>query len=333
MKKELYYNPNKMLSFNRILNFVVGGRGIGKTRGMKVYCIKRFIKYGEECLFLRRYKDDLKNIDTFFNDVREEFPGHTLEVKNKKFFVDGKYMGFAYPLSMYQRLKSSAFPKVDTIVYDEFIKEKDNTRYLDNEPYALLSVMDSIFRNRDGTERVICLGNAISITNPLFVFFKIFPDMNKRFHATPSIVVELPESKEFSVERQKTRFGQLIKETEYGRMSLDNEFVGDSKVFIEKRTKESKFKFAIVYKGMTIGVWVDTRQMLMFLSNDYDPSTKNIYALTTDDMKDNIVLAKGWRTNYHLIKLTGAFTNAMLRFENQILRNVGYEMFNKMNIR
>lgn len=322
-----------MLSFNRILNFVVGGRGIGKTRSLKVYCVKRFLKHGEEFLFLRRYKDDLKEVGTFFNDIREEFPDHTLEVKNKKFYIDGKYMGFAYPLSMYQRLKSSAFPKVDTIVYDEFIKEKDNTRYLDNEPHALLSVMDSIFRNRDGTERVVCLGNAISITNPLFVAFQIFPNTNKRFHATNSIVVEFPESKDFSNERQKTRFGQLIKDMEYGKMSLDNEFIGDSKVFIEKRSKESKFKFAIVYKGMTMGVWVDTNQMLMFLSNDYDPSSKKIYALTTDDMKPNITLVKGWRTNYHLIKLVGAFVNSMLRFENQILRNVGYEMFAKMNIR
>lgn len=333
MKKELYYNPNKMLSFNRILNMVVGGRGIGKTRSMKVYCVRRFIKYGEECLFLRRYKDDLKNIGTFFDDIREEFPDHVLEVKNKKFYVDGKYMGFAYPLSMYQRLKSSSFPNVKTIIYDEFIKEKDNTRYLDNEPYALLSVMDSIFRNRDGTERVICLGNAISITNPLFVFFKLFPDITKRYNPTDSILVELPESKDFSIERSKTRFGQLIKPTTYGSMALDNEFIGDSKTFIEKRTKESRFKFAVVYQGMTMGVWVDTKQTIMYLSNDYDPSTKNIYALTTDDMKDNLVLVRGWRNNYHLSKMVGAFTHAMLRFENQILRNVGYEMLNKMNIR
>jgi hypothetical protein len=31
MDESLYYNPNKMLSYNRILNFVIGARGIGKS--------------------------------------------------------------------------------------------------------------------------------------------------------------------------------------------------------------------------------------------------------------------------------------------------------------
>jgi hypothetical protein len=53
-------------------------------------------------------------------------------------------------------------------------------------------------------------------------------------------LIEIPDSKDFSAERRKTRFGQLIDGTEYGEMSLDNDFVNDSNVFIEKRSKDSK---------------------------------------------------------------------------------------------
>lgn len=34
-KKE-WYNPQKMLSYNQFLNFVIGGRDIGKTFAIKI---------------------------------------------------------------------------------------------------------------------------------------------------------------------------------------------------------------------------------------------------------------------------------------------------------
>ena len=176
------------------------------------------------------------------------------------------------------------------------------------------------------------MSNAVTIVNPFFLYFNIVPDINKRFNAYKSILVEIPDSVDFSIERRKTRFGELIDGTEYGDMSLDNDFVNDSSVFIEKRSPDSKFIFALVYKGMTMGVWVDVRKGLMYVDNDYDPSTKKIYALTTDDLEENMMLMDNWKNNYHLYKMVGAFKKGYLRFDNQVLRNVGYEMFKKMNI-
>jgi hypothetical protein len=115
-------------------------------------------------------------------------------------------------------------------------------------------------------------------------------------------------------------------------MSLDNTFTNDSNVFIEKRSKESKFVFSIVYKGLTMGIWVDLSQGLMYLSLDHDPTTNNKYALTTDDLKENVLYMKGWKTNYHLRKLVAAFMNGILRFDNQVIRTTAYEMFKKMNV-
>ena len=73
--------------------------------------------------------------------------------------------------------------------------------------------------------------------------------------------------------------------------------------------------------------------MEMYLSNEYDPSSKNIFALTKDDLTEsNLLIGGGWRNHYHLKKMVNAFMNGALRFENQVLRNIGYEMFNKMRI-
>ncbi|AYJ76449.1 DNA encapsidation ATPase [Bacillus phage BSP11] len=331
MKESLYYDPNKMLSYDRILNFIIGARGIGKSYAMKKHPIKRFIKYGEQFIYVRRYKPELKKIGNYFNDIAQEFPNHEFKVKGRQFFIDGKLAGWAIPLSAWQSEKSNAYPMVTTIVFDEFIRERDNSGYIPNEVDALLNLMDTVFRTRENG-RCICLSNAVSVINPYFVYFGLVPDINKRFNAYKHILIEIPDSKDFSDERRKTKFGQLIDGTEYGEMSLDNEFVNDSDVFIEKRSKNSKFVFSIVYKGMRMGVWVDTQQMLLYLTTDYDPSTKNVYALTADDLEEDMILVSNYKKNYHIRKLCSAFMNGQLRFDNQLMRTIGYEMFKKMRV-
>src|SRR6185312_7910909 len=331
MDKSLYYNPNKMLSYNRILNFIIGARGIGKSYSMKEYPIKRFLKYGEQFIYVRRYKGELKKITNYFNDIMMAFPEHTFKVKGRELYIDDKLFGWAIPLSMWQSEKSNAYPNVSTIIFDEFIREKDNSGYIPNEVEALLNLMDTVFRGRDNV-RCICLSNAVSVVNPYFLYFELVPNINKRYNAYKSILVEIPDSKDFSEERRKTRFGSLIDGTEYGDMSLDNDFVNDSQVFIERRSKDSRFQFGVVYKGMTFGIWVDVDAGIMFLSQEYDPSSKHIFALTADDLSENALLMNNWKENYYLKKMVNAFKNGYLRFDNQVMRNMGYEMFKKMGV-
>jgi hypothetical protein len=331
MDRSLYYNPNKMLSYNRILNFIIGARGIGKSFSMKEFPIKRFLKHGEQWIYVRRYKPELKKVGNYFNDVMKHFPGHEFKVKGREFYIDGKLAGWAIPLSAWQSEKSNAYPNVTTIIFDEFIREKDNSGYIPNEVEALLNLMDTVFRDRENA-RCVCLSNSVSVVNPYFLYFDMVPNIKKRFNAYKDILIEIPDSKDFSEERRKTRFGSLIDGTGYGEMALDNEFVNDSNVFIEKRSKESKYVFSVVYKGMTMGVWVDQELGLLFLSHEYDPSSKNVYALSTEDLTENAMLLTGWKNNYYLKKLVASFMNGYLRFDNQVLRTIGYEMFKKMNV-
>lgn len=331
MKTSLYYDPNKMLSFNRILNFIIGARGIGKSYSMKKHPIKRFLKYGEQIIYVRRYKGELTKIGNYFNDVMKEFPDHKFEIKGRKMFIDGKLFGWAIPLSMWQSEKSNAYPNVATIIFDEFIREKDNSGYIPNEVEALLNLMDTVFRDRDNV-RCICLSNAVSVVNPYFLYFGLVPNIKKRFNAYNDILIEIPDSKDFSDERRKTKFGSLIDGTDYGDMSLDNEFVNDSSVFIEKRSKESRFQFSVIFKGMTIGIWYDVEAGVMFASHDHDPSTKNVFALSKEDLTENVLLMSSYKQNYYLNKMVIAFKKGALRFDNQVLRTTGYEMFKKMGV-
>lgn len=329
----MYYNPQKLLSHNRILNFVIGARGIGKSFAMKQYPINRFLKNGEQFIYVKRHKTDLKKINNYFDDIQQEekFPGVSFKSEGRTFYINEKKAGWAIPLSTWQTEKSNAYPNVTTIIFDEFIRETDNSGYLPNEVDALLNLMDTVFRDRDNV-RCICLSNAVSVVNPYFVYFNLIPNINKRFNAYKDIVVEIPDSIEFADHRRKTKFGSLIENTEYGEMALNNSFVNDSDVFIQKRTKASKFKFIIKYQDIRLGIWVDVNEGLMFLSQDYDPDSPFIYAMTKNDQNENSMLMTQWKQNYHVRKMVSAFKNGFLRFDNAVIRNLCYEMFQKMSI-
>lgn len=92
---------------------------------MKKFLISRFIKHGEQFAYIRRYKAELKeSTDTFFDDlIKENLFDNDFKVKSNKFYCDGKVMGFAFTLSTSQSLKSSSFPSVTNLMFDEFIIE------------------------------------------------------------------------------------------------------------------------------------------------------------------------------------------------------------------
>ncbi|AZU99791.1 terminase [Bacillus phage DK3] len=329
--KDLYYNPQKMLSYNRIMNFVIGARGIGKTYSMKKYVINRFLKTGAQFIYLRMYKTDLKKVSQLFNDVQQEFPDTKLEVKGREFYINGQLAGWAIPISAWQSFKGGSYPNVETVVFDEFIREKDTVGYPPNVVESLLNICDTVIRNRDNF-RCVCLSNSVSVVNPYFLYYNILPDTNRHINKYRHCVVEIPKSPGFKEERMKTRFGAMISELDYGRMSLDNEFTHDSDTFVLKRAKSSVHFCNIVYRGFTMGMWVDTKSDFMFLSQDYDPSSKKTFALTKEDMSENRVLINNYRNEYHLDKLVRAFKKGLLMFDNQIIRQTGYDMFKKMGV-
>ena len=174
MDKTFYYTLQRVLSFNALINIIIGERGVGKSYTTKKHVINRFIKKGEEFVYLRRYKTELKSsVPKFFDDIitNKEFPNANFKVKNNMFYIDDKIAGYALPLSTANILKSTSFAKVKTIVFDEFIIDKGCYHYLQNEVEQFLDIIETVGRLRD--IKVFLLGNAISITNPYFNYFDL----------------------------------------------------------------------------------------------------------------------------------------------------------------
>lgn len=333
--KSIYLDFNKPLSYNAFLTFILTERGLGKSYGAKKYVANHFIKKHKQFVYLRRYKRELeesmlKNGNPIFWEQitkDEELKGHKFTNKKDTMYIDDKLAGFGIPLSIANILKSATYENVDTIIFDEFLIDSTGVgyHYLKNEVIQLLETIETIARLRD--IRVIFCGNAISITNPYFTFFNITLPYNSEVKivkrddkGNPLIIVYYAQNTPYREVKKKTRFGQLIKDTDYGKYAIDNAFLKDSKSFIKKKTPACKFYFILVINGKNYGVWCDYKDGLMFISNDYDPNCPVKFSINPDDHNENTLLIR-CRTSPFFKSIIEHYRLARLCFENQQIKN------------
>ena len=316
-----YYDISKLLSYNKILNFVIGQRGGGKTFCAKKWCINDFLKKGHEFIWVRRYKTEIKNLkQNFFNDIISAnlFPTVEFAIKGDKIYINHKLAGQLVALSSFQNIKSSSFPNVTKIIFDEFIPE--NGRYLDKveEPEAFTNLMDTIIRDRDNC-RAVLIANNIQCTNKYFDYFQVRGNQLQQFTVYDSIVIEFYSNETYANERLKTKFGQLINGTNYGDFSLHNQSLKDNELFISERPKNTRFCYAFLWKGFYFGIWKDVKNDVLYLSQKYDESGL-IFTLTTDDHQPKMLYLKSFKNTSYVKMLKYAYSVGSLYFENQMIK-------------
>ena len=307
----MYYDLNKILSYNALLNFLIGERGVGKTYSSSKFVTKQFINKGEEFCYIRRYKTELSSsVKKFFEPLeqQEEFPNHSFFVKGDKFYIDDKIAGYSMTLTTAQNLKSTNFSKVKTIIFDEFIIENGQHHYLKDEVVNFLGLIETIARMRE--VRILMLGNAVSTVNPYFLFFDISMPYNTdiKTYKDGLILVQYMNNEVYRKAKKESKFGKLVEGTEYEDYAIKNKFQNDDNTFIEKKSGTSKYAFAFVYNDSTFGVWFDYSIGKIFVSNDFK-SDGMMFSTTLKDHKPNTMflsVAKDlhcWKTfikNYKL---------------------------------
>lgn len=322
----IYYNGQTLLSKNALINFIVGERGNGKTYFFKKWCVKDFLRNGNEFVWLRRYDTELDDIDLFFNDIAWEFPNHEFAVKGGKFYVDKKVCGYYFPLSKAITKKSIPYPNVTKIIFDEFLITKNNYHYLSKEVESFLDTVETIARLRD--VRCFLIANAISEVNPYFTYFNI--QLTGRFTRIGDILVERTDSADYRVVKKDTRFGKLIQNTSYGRYAIENEFVNDNHEFIEKRTEFARNIFNISINNKLIGIWIDYKVGKVYASFKYNPEMATI-CLTNEEMRPNYLMLNSRSNNLKMLK--NAISYGYLYYESFKVKTYMLEVLKLLNIR
>jgi hypothetical protein len=323
----IYYDVNTVLSHNCLLNYIVGERGVGKSFGFKKYTIDKYLKNGKQWIYLRRYDTEFKEIPTYFDDIKIYYPNDEFEVKSDTFYINGEIAGYAIPLSKSMIKKSNPYPLVDTIIFDEFlIDNKTHYRYLHDEVLRLLSFMETVFRLRNNV-RLIALSNAISWTNPHFVFWRLDKPNNKNgIYKKDDVLLQIIHNEKYRQAKKATRLGKLVMRSGYGEFMIENDFLKDSNDFILKSPKESgRYLFTLIQGKNTFGVYLMNNQGFMYVSSKYDPSYKITYTTMFDDHKPNTMLLKGGGKPTLFTLLINYFKNGCVYFDNLTTKNLVME--------
>ena len=316
----MWWSPHEILSHNCLFHFSIGNRGAGKTYGSKKWAIKDFLKTGAQFVYLRRYKTEFDGFMNFFADVSQEFPDNEFEVKGKLLYIDKKLAGYGIPLSVALTKKSISYHLVNKIIFDEFIIDKGHIRYLSNEVTTFLEFYETVARMRENV-RVLFMANAVSVVNPYFLYWNMKPQTKKKFTKYNHMIVEYIKNQEFIDAKYKTKFGQIIKGTDYGNYAIENEFLKDNMNFVEKKTGSTRFEYSIVYQNHTYGFWNDYKEGYVYVSKDIDPSNKVQFALTDSEHRPNLMLAKTASSSHHIKTCIKAYEMGCVRFEDLSIKN------------
>lgn len=334
----MYYDVHKVLTYNALINIIVGERGVGKTYGFKKFVIQDYLKTGNQFVYLRRYVSELKEAcDGFFDGLKrnKEFPDNEFKCVKKKnmmvFYCDGEICGYGIALSTAGQIKSKEFPFVKNMIFDEFIIERGVYHYLQYEVHSFLDILETVFRTRDF--RCFLLGNAVNRINPYFNYFNLDMPYNTEIktYRGGELLLQYIKNEEYRQFKKQTRFGRLIDGTEYGDYAIDNKFLHESKTFIGKKSATAKFYFTLKIGKDIYGIWTDYKTTKVYICRDYDPSCPVIFTLDPDSHDESTKLVSLRRSDWFK-NLVEHYRTGLVYFDNLHTKAVILPILNKYSV-
>lgn len=179
-----YYSLKNILKKNATYNIVIGERSNGKTYSALELILKNYIEKGEHGAIIRRWRDDFigKRGQSMFSAL--ESNGVIKKLTNGEwtgvYFFSGRWylcryeddkritqeepFCYGFSITSMEHDKSTSYPKVTTIVFDEFLSRSG---YLNDEFVLFMNVISTIVRQRNNV-KIFMLGNTVNKYSPYF---------------------------------------------------------------------------------------------------------------------------------------------------------------------
>lgn len=198
-----YFSLEDIKKRNAKYNIIFSERSNGKTYSVLLEGLKNYLKTGKQMAIVRRFREDFKGkrgrflFDTLIDNGKHEnmikklsegkYTGCTYyaqcwyltryDDKLKKEVMIDDPIAFSFALTEEQHEKSASYPRITTVLFDEFL-----TRgiYLPDEFTNFESIISTIVRSRDDVI-IYMLGNTVSKFSPYFteMGLKHISKMNK----------------------------------------------------------------------------------------------------------------------------------------------------------
>jgi hypothetical protein len=325
-----YYDFGPVLSRNGVYNFILGARGLGKTYGAKRKAIRDYINKGDQFIYLRRYNTELKSVKTtFIADISHEFPqlvfrlqGEELQARPTGSEKPWDTMCYFVALSKTQQKKSVSYPRVKTIIFDEFIIDRGVIHYMANEVKAFNDFYSTVDRYKDKT-RVLFLANSVSIMNPYFIEWDIAPKRDDEWITKFNgfMVAHFPQADAFVGEVYATKFGQFIQNSEYADYAVGSQFSDNTDVLVKPKSSDARYTATIETKNGTFSLWIDQRaaNAPIFYVSSKRPRSEFLWTLLPENMSENKILIE--YNDKTLQYLRAGYSRAKVFFDRPQTRN------------
>lgn len=339
MKKTIFYNPNPILSRNSLFNFVLGARGIGKTYGFKKYCIEQAINKGRQFIYLRRYKTEIqsKKLQSFFNDLNpNDCPyKEDLKVKDNQFYYKDKLIGMALPLSTYISNKSVVLNEVYNIMFDEFIIDKGAYHYLKNEVETFLEFYFTIARfDNEGNMRnvrVFFLANAMSSTNPYFIYWNIVckSGVFGIQKINDQILVEINKNEAYLDAIKQTNAYKIIEGTAYADYAFSSTFLRDNYNLIEPLPQKNEYIMTFIYgNDEGLGVYYSMETGNVYVTQKANLQFPKKFSLSLESHTQNLLYVKKIKSHPLIQFFLQSFNIGKMRFDTLKTKEICYNIAN-----
>lgn len=185
-KDEEFYTLDAIKKKKAHYNVIFGKRSNGKTYSILSEIIKNYAHDRKQGAYLRRYREDFKGkrgdtlFDSVVNDglIEKYTDGKWTCVKyysdrwyfarpdesTGRLIADSEPFCFGFSLAQMEHDKSTSYPNVTTIFFDEFISR---IGYLPNEFVLFMNVLSTIIRQRGDVTIYMC-GNTVNKYCPYF---------------------------------------------------------------------------------------------------------------------------------------------------------------------
>lgn len=307
-----HYNLKRIESYNRLINMIVGARGIGKTYALKERCIRQFKTNGYKFIYLRRFEEEIKAVkDKLFDDVLHlldddesiEISGRdillvkTIPQEKGKPKKETRKMGEFLWLAKSQAIKSASYKDYRTCVFDEFLIEDNAHHYFSGEvENNFLSIVSTVVRNATNPAdccKFFLLANSTTKYNPYFDYFKVCNlKPGKSFYTgfNKQLVLEYNQNRVFVKQMEGTLVGTLIKGTDAEDYMINNNFYADddTSFILSKPGCQLQYLCTIKIGSEVYGFY--TNWDVVWVSKSVDPNHPQKYALTIGDVCEGYTL-------------------------------------------
>ena len=327
-----YIDIEKILSYDMPFNFVIGGRGTGKTYGALLSAYndnRRFIlmrRTQTQCDLINKPEfNPYKAINT---DTDRNITVKSISKYNSKMVEadedNERIIGYTCALSTISNMRGFDASDVSLLIYDEFIPEK-HERPLKNEGSAFLNAYETINRNRElkGLRplQVLCLANAFNIANPIFLELGLVGRCEKMKNAgneiyidkSRGILIVMLYNSRISKAKADTALYRLSSGS-YTDMALSNDFIYNSTDNI-KSLSLSEYKLICTIGEISIYRHKSNRK---YYVSEHRTGTAPLY-------KSDEVNLMRYRKNHGLL-LYSAYMRNNIIFENILTKSL-FELY------